>query len=122
MYDDSLAFPGQHLLWTEQSSPENLDPSIWPRAAVAAEIFWTGATLPDGKPRNVQEALPRIHDLRFRMVNRGVKAVALQPLWCALRPGQCDKVWEEPAQEGGATGRMDQGGLQPQKVLSNEKV
>ncbi|KAG5221206.1 glycoside hydrolase family protein [Salix suchowensis] len=33
---------GQHLLWTEQSGPENLDPVVWPRAASSAELFWTG--------------------------------------------------------------------------------
>lgn len=38
-------------LWSEQSSPENLDSIVWPRLASAAEVFWTGATLPDGTPR-----------------------------------------------------------------------
>ena len=42
---------GQMPIWSEQSSPENLDSIVWPRLAVAAEIFWTGATLPDGSPR-----------------------------------------------------------------------
>lgn len=30
--------PGQHLLWAEQSSPNNMDPVIWPRAASSAEV------------------------------------------------------------------------------------
>ncbi len=38
-------------LWSEQSSPENLDSIVWPRLAAAAEVFWTGATLPDGTQR-----------------------------------------------------------------------
>lgn len=38
-------------LWSEQSSPENLDPIVWPRLAAGAEVFWTGATLPDGSSR-----------------------------------------------------------------------
>lgn len=81
---------GEHLLWTEQSSPSNLDPVVWPRAATSAEIYWTGATLPGGSPRNVETALPRLHDIAFRMQARGVAAIPLQPLWCALRPGVCD--------------------------------
>ncbi|KIP03090.1 glycoside hydrolase family 20 protein [Phlebiopsis gigantea 11061_1 CR5-6] len=85
-----LVLGGQQPLWTEQSEPENLDSIVWPRAASSAEVFWTGATLPDGLPRNVSSALPRLHDLRFRMVQRGVQAIPLQPLWCALRPGLCD--------------------------------
>ena len=86
----SLILGGEHLLWTEQSSPSNLDPVTWPRAATSAEIYWTGATLPSGEARNVEEALPRLHDVAFRMQARGIAAIPLQPLWCALRPGKCD--------------------------------
>ncbi|CAE6464182.1 unnamed protein product [Rhizoctonia solani] len=80
----SLVMGGQSLLWTEQSDPSNLDPIVWPRAAASAEVFWTGAN------RNVTEALPRLHDIRYRMVQRGVRAIALQPEWCAVRPYACD--------------------------------
>ncbi|KAJ7162970.1 beta-hexosaminidase [Mycena filopes] len=85
-----LVLGGQQLLWTEQSDAQNLDSIAWPRAAVSAEIFWTGAKLPSGKPLDGTEALPRLHELRYRMVNRGVRAIALQPQWCALRPGACN--------------------------------
>jgi len=34
------------------------------------------------------EAFPRMHDIRYRMVDRGVRAEPLQPHWCALRPGK----------------------------------
>lgn len=80
---------GQQLLWSEQASPENLDSIVWPRAASSAEVFWTGATLPDDNLRDVSSALPRLHDVRYRMVRRGIRAIALQPHWCALRPGVC---------------------------------
>jgi len=85
-----LVLGGQQLLWTEQSTPENLDSIVWPRAAASAEIFWTGANLPDGTPLSGVTALPRLHDLRFRLVQRGVRAIAIQPLWCALRDGSCN--------------------------------
>ncbi|CAA7261525.1 unnamed protein product [Cyclocybe aegerita] len=81
---------GQQLLWAEQSSPENLDSIVWPRAAASAEVFWTGATLPDGSRPSSTSALPRLHDLRYRMVQRGIRAIALQPHWCALRNGACN--------------------------------
>jgi hexosaminidase len=80
----ALVQGGEHLLWTEQSGPENMDSIIWPRAASGAELFWTG---PGG---NVSTALPRLHDVAHRMRARGVKAIQLQPEWCALRPGKCD--------------------------------
>jgi len=79
-----LVLGGQHLLWTEQSSPSNLDPIVWPRAASSAELFWSGPGL------NISTALPRLHDLSFRFQQRGVNTIPLQPLWCALRPGVCD--------------------------------
>lgn len=37
-----------------------------------------------------EDALPRLDELRYRMVQRGVRAIALQPEWCALRPGACN--------------------------------
>ncbi|EGN98182.1 glycoside hydrolase family 20 protein [Serpula lacrymans var. lacrymans S7.3] len=82
--ESQLVLGGQHLIWTEQTSPHNIDPIVWPRAASSAELFWSGPGL------NVSAALPRLHDVAFRMSNRGVKAISLQPLWCALRPGLCD--------------------------------
>lgn len=80
---------GQIPLWSEQSGPENLDSIVWPRAASAAEVFWSGG-MSNGTPLNVTQALPRLHDVRYRMVQRGVRAINLQPEWCALRPGLCD--------------------------------
>ncbi|KAG8964045.1 N-acetyl-glucosamine-6-phosphate deacetylase [Tulasnella sp. 425] len=67
-----------------------LDSKLWPRAAAAAEVFWTGAVGPDGQPRSVTEAFPRLQDFRYRLVERGIRPVALQPYWCALRPHACD--------------------------------
>ena len=75
---------GQHLLWTEQSGPQNLDSIVWPRAASSAELFWSG-------PGNdLSLALPRLHETAYRFRQRGVQAISLQPEWCALRPGVCD--------------------------------
>ena len=71
-------------------------PIVWPRAASIAEIFWLGETLPDslgGGNRSTEggdEALPRLHDVSYRMRPRGVNSINLQPEWCALRPGKCD--------------------------------
>ena len=85
-----ILYSGEQLLWTEQSDAQNLDSIAWPRAATSAEIFWTGAKLPNGSPLDGTEALPRLHELRFRMVQRGVRAIPLQPQWCAVRPGLCN--------------------------------
>jgi hexosaminidase len=84
-----LVLGGEQLLWSEQSGPQNLDPIVWPRAASSAEIFWSGKQ-PTGAPLNVTEALPRLQDIRYRMVQRGLRPIHLQPHWCALRPDACD--------------------------------
>ncbi|GAA5873098.1 hypothetical protein JCM3774_000341 [Rhodotorula dairenensis] len=84
-----LVLGGEALLWSEQAGPENVEALAWPRAAAAAEVFWTGGAVTDGE-RSVEEALPRLHDWRYRAVQRGVRAAPLQPYWCALRPGACD--------------------------------
>ncbi|KAG7088854.1 hypothetical protein E1B28_012808 [Marasmius oreades] len=82
--ESKLVLGGQQLLWTEQSGPQNLDSIVWPRAASSAEVFWSGIG------GNISQALPRLHEVGYRLNQRGVKAINLQPLWCALRPGVCD--------------------------------
>ncbi|KNZ51349.1 beta-hexosaminidase [Puccinia sorghi] len=99
---------GQTLLWSEQTDEHNMDSIIWydrllrsvlnklltvgfpslhrPRALSTAELYWTGTE----RVRSVTEALPRIHDMRYRLVQRSIRATPLQPHWCALRAGQCD--------------------------------
>jgi hexosaminidase len=82
---------GQVALWSEQADAINVEQLFWPRAAAFAEVFWRGGRLGDGPDdRSFGEALPRLHDLRYRLVRRGVAAVPLQPHWCAIRPGECD--------------------------------
>lgn len=64
---------------------------VWPRAAALAELFWSGtAGTANGEyPRSSIDAFPRMHDIRYRLVDRRVRAVPLQPEYCALRPGAC---------------------------------
>ncbi|KAL1406042.1 Glucosamine-6-phosphate isomerase (Glucosamine-6-phosphate deaminase) (GNPDA) (GlcN6P deaminase) [Vanrija albida] len=83
-----LVLGGQASLWAEQTDEANLESVMWPRAAALAELFWSGPGA-NGYPRSVLEALPRMHDIRYRILDRGVRAAPLQPEWCALRPGVC---------------------------------
>ncbi|KAI0345599.1 N-acetylhexosaminidase [Trametopsis cervina] len=79
---------GQHLLWTEQSGPQNVDPVTWPRASSSAELWWTGP--PTNLSATLDAALPRLHEQSYRMRQRGINTISLQPEYCALRPGKCD--------------------------------
>ncbi len=80
---------GEHAVWTETIDATNLEPKVWPRAAAGAEIYWSGDKV-NGTTRDKVEALPRMMDLRYRLVEMGVKAEPLQPLWCATRNGWCN--------------------------------
>ena len=80
---------GEHAIWSETIDATNLEQKVWPRAAAGAEIWWTGEEVEKGKKRDKVEALGRMIDLRWRMVELGVRAEPLQPQWCADRIGEC---------------------------------
>lgn len=88
----SLVLGGQASLWAEQADATNYETVLWPRGAALAELFWTGSANTGNAsfPRSALDALPRMHDARFRLVDAGVDATPLAPEWCALRPGACD--------------------------------
>ncbi|KAL1405292.1 Glucosamine-6-phosphate isomerase (Glucosamine-6-phosphate deaminase) (GNPDA) (GlcN6P deaminase) [Vanrija albida] len=80
---------GQASLWAEQTDEANIDGQLWPRAAALAEVLWTGGG-DGGFPLSAVAVTARLQDIRYRIVDRGVRAVPIQPEWCALRPGQCN--------------------------------
>ncbi|CAG8482172.1 10389_t:CDS:2, partial [Scutellospora calospora] len=81
---------GEVLLWSEQSDPTNYEQQLWPRSSAAAEILWSGPEDVNGNRRTPdKDVLKRLNDWRFRMVERGIRAEPLQPLWC-VRTGRCD--------------------------------
>lgn len=77
---------GEVHLWTEQTDPVDLDQKLWPRAAAAAEVLWSG-------PRNasmIEGASKRLAEWRERViVDHGVGAGVVQMTWC-LMEGGCD--------------------------------
>ncbi|PWN54035.1 hypothetical protein IE53DRAFT_337798 [Violaceomyces palustris] len=87
---------GESALWTEQVDANNLEPKMWPRAASASEVFWTGQEFQrDGKvqPRKLDNDVnARFDEFRFRLVSKGVNASPNWPLWCSLRIGRCNLV------------------------------
>ncbi|PRP88653.1 N-acetylhexosaminidase [Planoprotostelium fungivorum] len=79
----ALVLGGEVALWTEQTDTNNLDPTVWPRTASAAENFWSGRRDGKGQERTTREAFPRLWDQRVRLVEAGIRAAPLQPLYCA---------------------------------------
>jgi hexosaminidase len=82
---------GEVAMWSEQTGPSVLDGRLWPRAAAAAEIYWSGNhDKQTGVRRTVKEVSPRFYDWVYRLQSRGIAAEPVQPKWCARHPGECD--------------------------------
>ncbi|XP_035545810.1 beta-hexosaminidase 2-like [Juglans regia] len=86
-----LVLGGEVALWSEQADRTVLDARIWPRASAMAETLWSGNRDEMGM-RSYAGATDRLNEWRYRMVQRGVKAEPLQPLWCVRNPGMCNTV------------------------------
>ncbi|KAK5991552.1 Beta-hexosaminidase [Cladobotryum mycophilum] len=73
---------GEVCLWTETVDTTSLDSILWPRAAAAAEIWWSGKTDAKGANRSQVDARPRLSEQRERMLARGVRGTPITQLWC----------------------------------------
>ncbi|KAF2664520.1 hypothetical protein BT63DRAFT_91239 [Microthyrium microscopicum] len=86
-----LVIGGEVHAWAEQTDGANLDRVVWPRAAAAAEILWSGAKDPvTGGNRSQVEAAPRLSDLRERLVAKGIYAEPIQMAFCTMGDNQCN--------------------------------
>ncbi|KDP20366.1 hypothetical protein JCGZ_05249 [Jatropha curcas] len=86
-----LVLGGEVALWSEQADPMVLDARLWPRASAMAETLWSGNRDETGMKRYA-EAMDRLNEWRYRMVNRGIRGEPLQPLWCIKNPSMCNTV------------------------------
>jgi len=84
-----LVLGGEVHIWAEQTDPVNVDRMVWPRAAAAAEILWSGAKDAQGRNRSQIEASPRLSMFRERLVARGVAAEPIQMPYCLQNGTQC---------------------------------
>ncbi|OAX81449.1 hypothetical protein ACJ72_04209 [Emergomyces africanus] len=78
---------GETHMWSEHVDPIILDTMVWPRAAAAAEVLWSG-------PRTVnqiQDASYRLSEWRERaVIDMGVRASLAQMTYCLMREGSCE--------------------------------
>ncbi|KAJ2622801.1 Glucosamine-6-phosphate isomerase (Glucosamine-6-phosphate deaminase) (GNPDA) (GlcN6P deaminase) [Coemansia sp. RSA 1358] len=84
-----LVIGAEVALWAEQADWTTLDNYLWPRACAMAETAWSGKADSNGHVRTTAEVAQRLHDQRFRLVGRGIRAEPMQALWCARNPGMC---------------------------------
>jgi hexosaminidase len=84
-----LVIGGEAHIWAEMTDPVNLDRMVWPRAAAAAEVLWSGPKDASGQNRSQVEAAPRLSDFRERLVKMGVAAEPIQMIFCLQGIDQC---------------------------------
>lgn len=76
-------FGGETALWGEYVDDNNIESSLYPRAASVGERLWSSKS----QAVDSASALPRLLIQRCRMVNRGIRAAPVQP------DGYCDEVY-----------------------------
>ena len=81
-----LIYGGEAHLWAEQNDPISMDNKLWPRAAAAAEVLWSG-------PRNTSllaAATPRLGEWRERAVlDHGIASQTVSMDICLMGETNC---------------------------------
>ncbi|VDP01530.1 unnamed protein product [Heligmosomoides polygyrus] len=85
----ALVLGGEAALWGEYVDGTNFMPRMWPSASAVAERLWSDPA----QTKSADEAWPRLHEFRCRMVNRGFAA---QP---PNAPDYCPFEWNPVYQE-----------------------
>ncbi|KAK2766307.1 N-acetyl-glucosamine-6-phosphate deacetylase [Arachnomyces sp. PD_36] len=82
-----LIHGGEAHLWAEQSDPSNLDTMLWPRAATAGEVMWSGPRDKD----SIKDASFRLGEWRERIVvDKGITAGMVGMTMCLMDEGSCE--------------------------------
>jgi len=75
---------GECLMWSEQTDSVDLDTKLWPRAAAAAEVLWSGVR----KESMIEDASRRLGEWRERVVlDYGIRASPVAMTWCLMEGG-----------------------------------
>ncbi|KAL8926094.1 MAG: hypothetical protein Q9172_001922 [Xanthocarpia lactea] len=85
----NLILGGEVHIWSELTDPVNFDAVVWPRAAAAAEVLWSGNQDEQGRNRSLVEVGRRLGEWRERLVARGVGAGVVQMIWCTQDERGC---------------------------------
>ncbi|CAK4082719.1 unnamed protein product [Aphanomyces euteiches] len=81
--NNHLVVGGELVLWTEVTGAAAMEDKIWPRAAAFAERTWRNPNA------TWLDAMGRMTIATYRIVESGVAADMIQPLWCRQNPTDC---------------------------------
>jgi len=84
-----LVLGGEVHIWSETTDPVNLDRQVWPRAAAAAEVLWSGAKDEVGRNRSLVDAAARLGVFRERLVAAGVGSEPVHMVFCTMNETNC---------------------------------
>ncbi|KAI9700482.1 MAG: N-acetyl-glucosamine-6-phosphate deacetylase [Bogoriella megaspora] len=79
-----LIVGGEVHLWGELTDSVTLDGMLWPRAAAAAEVLWSG-----GGDLPTEDTTRRLAEMRERLLRRKIAAGMVQMEWCLRNKGGC---------------------------------
>jgi len=82
----ALVLGGIAAMWGEFVDATNIVARIWPRASAIAERLWSDAS----QTTDADEAWPRLHELRCRLLRRGYRAEPTN------YPDFCPFEWTDP--------------------------
>lgn len=78
-----LVHGGEVLLWSEQTDSIDVDFKLWPRAAAAAEVLWSGIR----EETMIEDAGRRLGQWRERVLELGVKSGPVHMTHCLMYGG-----------------------------------
>ncbi|KIY01627.1 uncharacterized protein Z520_03179 [Fonsecaea multimorphosa CBS 102226] len=82
-------------LWSEQVDDTVISSKMWPRAAAAAELSWSGNRDPVTGIKRTTQMTQRILNFREYLVANGVQATPLVPKYCLQHPHACDLYYNQ---------------------------
>ncbi|GMN57318.1 hypothetical protein TIFTF001_026424 [Ficus carica] len=89
-----LVIGGEVCMWSEVADTSNVQQTIWPRAAAAAERLWS--TYEAVSSGNINEtALPRLHYFRCLLNRRGVQAAPVTNEYARTPPSGPGSCFEQ---------------------------
>ncbi|KAL6958171.1 Beta-hexosaminidase 1 [Sarracenia purpurea var. burkii] len=92
--EQQLVLGGEVCMWAETADASNLQQTIWPRAAAAAERLWSEREAISTGNINIT-ALPRLHYFRCLLTRRGIQAAPVTNKYARSSPGGPGSCYEQ---------------------------